>query len=99
MAVESLRLVLGDQLTPTLSSLRGADRARDVVVMAEVARAVRPDILVLCHGGPLATPDDAAFVLRHTRHCHGFYGASSMERLPTEVALTETTKRFLQITR
>jgi predicted TIM-barrel enzyme len=56
-------------------------------------------VLVLCHGGPIATPDDAQFILKHCAGCHGFYGASSMERLPTEVALTETTRRFTQITR
>ncbi len=66
--------------------------------MAEAARAVRPDILVLCHGGPIATPDDATWILQHTRHCHGFYGASSMERLPTEQALTATTRAFKSIT-
>ena len=66
--------------------------------MAEAAREVRPDILVLCHGGPIATPDDAAWILRNTEHCHGFYGASSMERLPTEQALTATTRAFKSIT-
>lgn len=64
---------------------------------AAAARAVNPDILVLCHGGPIATPDDAAYVLGKARHCHGFYGASSMERLPTEIALTETTRTFKRI--
>ena len=64
---------------------------------AAAARAVNPDILVLCHGGPIATPDDAAYILATTRGCHGFYGASSMERLPTETALTETTRRFKRI--
>lgn len=66
---------------------------------AAAARKIHPDVLVLCHGGPIATPDDARFILKHCPGCHGFYGASSMERLPTEVALTETTKRFTQITR
>ena len=66
---------------------------------AEAARRVNPDILVLCHGGPISEPEDAAHVLRHSRHCHGFYGASSMERLPTERALTEQTRRFKQIAR
>jgi predicted TIM-barrel enzyme len=61
---------------------------------AAAARAVNPDILVLCHGGPIATPDDAAYVLGKSRSLHGFYGASSMERLPTETALTETTRLF-----
>ena len=49
---------------------------------AAAARAVNPDVLVLCHGGPIATPDDATYILAKTRGCHGFYGASSMERLP-----------------
>lgn len=66
---------------------------------AEAGRAVRPDIIVLCHGGPIATPEDAAYILRQCPQCHGFFGASSMERLPTEIALTETTRRFKQITR
>ena len=59
---------------------------------------VRRDVLVLVHGGPVAEPADAEFILRNTRNCHGFYGASSMERLPTEVALTEQTRRFKRIT-
>ncbi|MGL4961072.1 MAG: phosphoenolpyruvate hydrolase family protein [Inquilinus sp.] len=65
---------------------------------ATAALAVRPDIIVLCHGGPIAMPDDAAYVLQRCRHCHGFYGASSMERLPTEQALTAQTRAFKQVT-
>ena len=61
---------------------------------AAAARAVNPDVIVLCHGGPIATPDDATYILKHCPDCHGFYGASSMERLPTEVALTEQTRKF-----
>lgn len=64
---------------------------------AEAALAVNPDILVICHGGPIAMPEDAAWVLEHTKHCHGFYGASSMERLPTEQALTAQVKAFKAI--
>jgi len=64
---------------------------------AEAARRVRPDILVLCHGGPIATPEDAGFVMKNTPDLHGFYGASSMERLPTEMALTEQVRRFKQL--
>jgi predicted TIM-barrel enzyme len=64
---------------------------------AEAAKRVRKDVIVLCHGGPIANPDDAQFVLRNTRGCHGFYGASSMERLPTETALVEQTKRFKNV--
>ena len=66
---------------------------------AAAALAVNPDAIVLVHGGPVAMPDDAEFVLKNTKNCHGFYGASSMERLPTEVALTEQTRKFKQIGR
>jgi predicted TIM-barrel enzyme len=66
---------------------------------AAAARSVNPEVMVLCHGGPIATPQDAQLVLSRCPDCHGFYGASSMERLPTETALTETTRRFVQITR
>jgi predicted TIM-barrel enzyme len=65
--------------------------------IAEAALSVRTDIIVLCHGGPIAEPADAAWVLSRTRHCHGFYGASSMERLPTEKAITRQTQDFKQI--
>jgi predicted TIM-barrel enzyme len=61
---------------------------------AEAALEVRDDVIVLCHGGPISMPEDAAYVLRSCKHCHGFYGASSMERLPTEIALTEQTRKF-----
>jgi len=64
---------------------------------AAAAREANPDVLVLCHGGPIATPEDAAYILAKTNRCHGFYGASSMERLPTEIALTETTRTFKRI--
>lgn len=66
---------------------------------AQAARSVNPNILVLCHGGPIAEPEDAQWILSQCPGCHGFYGASSMERLPTEVALTETARRFVRITR
>jgi predicted TIM-barrel enzyme len=65
--------------------------------IAAAALAIRRDVIVLCHGGPIAMPDDAHYVLSRTRNCHGFYGASSMERLPTEVALTEQTRRFKSV--
>lgn len=61
------------------------------------ARRVREDVIVLCHGGPIAQPDDAAYVLNRSNGCHGFYGASSMERLPTERAVTEQTRQFKSI--
>lgn len=66
---------------------------------AKAAKAVRADVIVLCHGGPIATPEDAQYILDNCPDCHGFYGASSMERLPTEVALTATTKEFKSIKR
>ena len=65
--------------------------------IAEAALSVRTDMIVLCHGGPIAEPADAARVLSRARHCHGFYGASSMERLPTERAITRQTQDFKQI--
>jgi predicted TIM-barrel enzyme len=63
------------------------------------AREIREDVLVLCHGGPISAPADAAHVLARTDRCHGFYGASSMERLPTEQAVTATTREFTGISR
>lgn len=62
--------------------------------ICDAAKAARPDVIVLCHGGPIAMPDDAAHVLTHTHGVDGFYGASSMERLPTEVAIREQVEAF-----
>ncbi|MFT3954634.1 MAG: phosphoenolpyruvate hydrolase family protein [Piscinibacter sp.] len=81
------------------TALKLADCVAPINAWAAAAKSVNPEVIVLCHGGPIATPDDAQFILRHSPGCHGFYGASSMERLPTEVALTDTTRRFVQITR
>ena len=64
---------------------------------AEAALKVNKDAIVLVHGGPVAMPEDAEYVLRNTINCHGFYGASSMERLPTEAALTDQTRKFKAI--
>lgn len=64
---------------------------------AEAALAINRDAIILVHGGPVSEPADAEFVLKNTKHCHGFYGASSMERLPTERALTEQTRRFKSV--
>jgi predicted TIM-barrel enzyme len=82
----------------------GAETARgldDCVALidawAAAAQRVREDVIVLCHGGPIAQPEDAAHVLRHAKTCHGFYGASSMERLPSEQAITEQTRRFKRL--
>ncbi|ANB34486.1 phosphoenolpyruvate hydrolase family protein [Rhodovulum sulfidophilum] len=75
------------------------DSAVKVQSIAEAALSVRKDIIVLCHGGPISMPDDATYVLSNAPDCHGFYGASSMERLPTETALIDQTRRFKTITR
>lgn len=80
------------------TALKLADCPALIADIAEAARKVRKDVIVLCHGGPISSPDDAAFVLRNTSGIHGFYGASSMERLPTERALTQQTRDFKAIT-
>jgi predicted TIM-barrel enzyme len=66
---------------------------------AEAARRVRKDVIVLCHGGPIAMPEDAAHIMKSCPDCHGFYGASSMERLPTEIAIMQQTRAFKDIVR
>ena len=65
---------------------------------ASAAKNIREDIIVLCHGGPIAMPEDAHYILKNCSNVHGFYGASSMERLPTEEALTERTRVFKSVT-
>jgi predicted TIM-barrel enzyme len=64
---------------------------------AEAARSIRSDVIVLCHGGPISNPEDAGYILERCRGVHGFYGASSMERLPTEVAIAEQTRAFKKL--
>ena len=81
------------------TALKLEDCPAKVDAWAEAALKVRRDIIVLVHGGPVSSPDDASFIINNTRNCHGFYGASSMERLPTEVALTEQTRKFKAIGR
>lgn len=70
------------------------DCVAEINDISAAARGVREDVIVICHGGPIAMPDDAAFVLQHCERCHGFYGASSAERLPTEIAIRDQIKRF-----
>ncbi|TFZ02534.1 phosphoenolpyruvate hydrolase family protein [Ramlibacter henchirensis] len=79
------------------TALKLSDCVEPINAWAAAARAANPDVLVLCHGGPIATPQDAQDILRRCRGIHGFYGASSMERLPTEVALTDATRQFMNI--
>ncbi|WCR19790.1 phosphoenolpyruvate hydrolase family protein [Paracoccus alcaliphilus] len=74
------------------------DCVRDITEWAEAARVVRKDVLVLCHGGPISSPSDAEYVLRNAPGINGFYGASSMERLPAELALVDQTRRFKSLT-
>lgn len=66
----------------------------EIEAIAAAARGVRDDVIVLCHGGPISMPDDAKFVLDRVKGCHGFYGASSMERLPVEVAIKAQVEAF-----
>ena len=70
-----------------------------MAAIADAAKAVRSDVFVLCHGGPIAMPADAQYVLDRVPACDGFYGASSMERLPAEVAITQQTRDFKTLRR
>ena len=79
------------------TSLKLKDCPAIINEWAEAAKRIRKDVIVLCHGGPISSPEDAAYVLQNTQGVHGFYGASSMERLPTERALTQQTKNFKSI--
>ncbi|WP_069299274.1 phosphoenolpyruvate hydrolase family protein [Neptunicoccus sediminis] len=73
------------------------DCVAEIDVIAAAARSVREDVIILCHGGPISMPDDAAHVLKHCDRCHGFYGASSAERLPAETAIRDQIKDFKAI--
>ena len=68
-----------------------------VQAICDAAKGVNPDVIVLCHGGPISMPEDAEFIMTRTSGVHGFYGASSAERIPTEIAITEQLKRFKAI--
>lgn len=85
---------IGASTAPSL-----ADSVARINAIAAAARAVRPDVILLCHGGPIAMPEDAEYVLARCPDCHGFYGASSMERLPAEQALVAQTRSFKTIRR
>ena len=73
------------------------ESAKRCQAMHDAAKRIKPDILVLCHGGPIADPDDAQYILNHTEGIVGFYGASSMERLPVESAITNRTREFCEM--
>ncbi|WP_392399458.1 phosphoenolpyruvate hydrolase family protein [Actinotignum urinale] len=74
------------------------DAAKKVQALADAAKKVNPDILVLCHGGPIANPEDAQYILDNTESVVGFYGASSVERFPTEIGIKEQVEKFKKIT-
>ncbi len=80
--------------TTTLTLEQAPTKVQEI---CDTAKRVNPDIICLCHGGPVAMPEDAEYVLQNTEGVHGFYGASSMERLPTEIAITEQMKKFKAI--
>ena len=105
VTVDAVGQLVGDDLSvqcragnPTwLATHAPAECHSPLLEQLLAARTVRDDVLVLVHGGPVSSPEDARYVLSRTSSCHGFYGASSMERLPTERALTEETRHFKQI--
>ena len=80
-----------------LTSMTLAEATERVQTIADAAAGENPDVIVLCHGGPISEPEDAAYVLDHTSGVDGFYGASSMERLPTETAITEQIRKFTNL--
>ena len=75
------------------------DCVEEVKAICNACKTIRDDVITLCHGGPIAKPEDASYILERVPEVDGFYGASSMERLPTEVAITEQIKRFTEIRR
>jgi predicted TIM-barrel enzyme len=81
------------------TAMKLTDCVEPIHLWCEAALKVNPDVLLLCHGGPIASPTDAEWILQQCPELHGFYGASSMERLPTEIALTETTRQFVNLQR
>ena len=83
---------IGVKTAPSLE-----ESARRVHAMADAAKQINPDVLVLCHGGPIADPDDAQYIFEHTRGIVGFYGASSIERLPIEPAITNRVREFTHL--
>jgi predicted TIM-barrel enzyme len=80
--------------TTAVTLEQAPEKAQEI---ADAARRANNDVIVLCHGGPISEPEDAAYVLQRTAGVHGFYGASSMERLPVEKAITETMKAYKAI--
>jgi predicted TIM-barrel enzyme len=73
------------------------ESARRVQAMHDAAKKINPDVFVLCHGGPISEPEDAQYILKHTQGIVGFFGASSIERMPTEIAITDCVRRFKEM--
>jgi predicted TIM-barrel enzyme len=73
------------------------DSVGEVQAIVDAAKGVRDDVMMLCHGGPIAMPEDAQYILDRVTGIDGFYGASSMERLPAETAITDQTKQFKKL--
>jgi predicted TIM-barrel enzyme len=80
--------------TTAVTLEQAPDKVQEII---DAAKSVNPDVICLCHGGPISMPEDAEYVLKNTDGVHGFYGASSMERLPTEVAIAEQMRKFKAI--
>lgn len=85
---------IGAHTTKTLD-----DCVEEVKAICDTSKSIREDVITLCHGGPIAEPEDAQYILERVPEVDGFYGASSMERLPTEVAITEQIRKFVEIRR
>jgi predicted TIM-barrel enzyme len=96
IVVAHMGVTTGGAIGATTAKSRD-DCIAEIDAISAAAREVRADVIVLCHGGPVAMPEDAEYVLKRTRGCHGFYGASSVERLPVEAAIAEQTRRFKQV--
>jgi predicted TIM-barrel enzyme len=97
IVVAHMGVTTGGSIGATSTKSLG-DCVSEIDAISAAARRVRSDVIVLCHGGPIAMPKDAEHVLRHTTGCHGFYGASSIERLPVEEALAAETRKFKALT-
>jgi predicted TIM-barrel enzyme len=95
--VAHMGLTTGGQIgAKTAMSLDGArDRVNEIM---DAARQENPDVIVLCHGGPISSPADAAYIFERCPAIDGFYGATSMERLPTETAITDQVREFSNLT-
>src|SRR5687767_3448803 len=97
VVVAHVNTTVAGSIGVTTAAMSLDEAVERVQAMHDVAKRVNPDVIVLCHGGPIATPDDAQYVLERTRGVAGFFGASSIERLATEPAIEEQTRRFKAI--